>query len=180
MKTCRPWRPWHVKCNCTTKSCCVTRCWKIWKCRCTKGIESSFKKKKVLPSCSLTRLAAAPFLSFELDSEKAHKLTKMDHRAQILGIELWSSLGDSWKNWRLYIPPEYFTQSWTKAAILIQFYFDLCNCWAARAQHALVYICLKITLVASSAKERKLPLQFISCSFMTHSLRLWFRRCCRH
>lgn len=78
--------------------------------------------------------------------------------------------GDSWKNWRVYIPLEYFTQSFTNAAILIQFYFDLCNCWVARAQHALVHICLKIMLVDSSAMERKLPLQFISSSFMTHSL----------
>lgn len=40
-------------------------------------LEENRRQKKVLPSCSLVAL----FLSFELDNEKAHKLTKMDHRA---------------------------------------------------------------------------------------------------
>lgn len=62
-----------------------------------------------LTSCSLTWV----FLSFCLDNRKADRLTKMDHRAKNLGIELWSSLGDSEKDWRLYIPMDYFTQSFT-------------------------------------------------------------------
>lgn len=71
---------------------------------------------KILPSCSLTWV----FLSFYLDNEKADKLTKMDHRAKNLGIELWSSLGDSEKDWGVYIPMDYFTQSFTE----LQYWFN--------------------------------------------------------
>lgn len=57
-----------------------------------------------------------------------------------------------------------------RAAILIQFYFDLCNCYAAQAQHCPIYIGLKIMLVDSSLNEIKLPLQFISRSYMSHAV----------
>lgn len=145
---------------------------KIIRHRCAKRIESRFLKKKVLPSCRLT------VFILRIGQWKSTQANKDGSQSPNLGNWTVILLGDSWKNWRVYIPPEYFTQSFTNAAILIQLYFDLCKCWVARAQHALVHICLKIMLVDSSAMERKLPLQFISSSFMTHSLFLWF--CLRH
>lgn len=149
MKTCRPWRPWNVKCTCTTKSCCMTRC------RCTKRIES--RLKKVLPSCGLTRLAAL-FLSFKLDNEKAHKLTKMDHKPKSWELNcdpLWGIHGRIGEFTSLRSTSHSLSQK-------LQYWFNFTliyvTAWAAWAQHALVYICLKIMLLDSSAKERKLPL----------------------
>lgn len=102
------------------------------------------------------------FLSFYLDNEKVDKLTKMDHAAKNMGIELWSTLEDSEKGLERLHPYGLLHRVFHRAAILIQFYFDLCNCCAARAWLYIVYSGLKIMLVDSSLKEIKLPLQFIS------------------
>lgn len=112
---------------------------KIRKCRCTKRMG----RKKVLPSCGLTRLASL-FLFFKFGQWKSTQANKDGSQSPNLGN--WTVIlcgGFMEKNWRVYIPLEYFTQSFTKAAILIQFYFDLCNCSTAQAQHGLVYIFLK-------------------------------------
>lgn len=79
-----------------------------------------------------------------------------------MGIELWSTLEDSEKGLERLHPYGLLHTVFHRAAILIQFYFDLCNCCAAQARLYLVYSGLKIMLVDSSLKEIKLPLQFIS------------------
>lgn len=80
-------------------------------------------EKKILPSSSLICVV----LSLYLDNEKADKLTKMDHRAKNLGIEVRSSLGGSEKDLH---PFGLFHSAFHNAAILTKFYFNSSNCYA--------------------------------------------------
>lgn len=117
---------------------------------------------KILPSCSLTWV----FFIFLFGQWKSRQANKDGSQSRKLGNWTVVLIGGFREGLGSIHPNGLLHTVFYRAAILIQFYFDLCNCYAAQAQHWPIYIGLKMMLVDSSLNGIKLPLQFISRSYM--------------